>query len=155
MSVRVGGLFETHLTTSDLNRSVAFYRDVVGLSLALELPERGAAFFWIGGPGQAMLGLGSLGSAPIGLSLHVAVRATLDDVQHRRDQSDARHLSSSKVKRSTPAEPRRRGGGHRSTPLPEKAPARLHAYYTGPAGRQPIGAGHSRCELVRNPCSSG
>ncbi len=86
MSVRVGGLFETHLTTSDLNRSVAFYRDVVGLSLALELPERGAAFFWIGGPGEAMLGLWSLGSAPIGLSLHVAFRATLDDVLHACDR---------------------------------------------------------------------
>ena len=58
------GLFETHLTVSDLDRSVAFYRDVVGLPLALELPERGAAFFWIGGPGEAMLGLWSLGSAP-------------------------------------------------------------------------------------------
>ncbi len=86
MSVRVGGLFETHLTTSDLNRSVAFYRDVVGLSLALELPERGAAFFWIGGPGEAMLGLWSPGSAPIGLSLHVAFRATLDDVLHACDR---------------------------------------------------------------------
>jgi lactoylglutathione lyase len=37
-------LFETHLTISDLDRAVAFYRDVVGLALALEVPERGAAF---------------------------------------------------------------------------------------------------------------
>src|SRR6185312_4710908 len=59
------GLFETHLTVSDLARSVAFYRDVVGLPVALELPERGAAFLWIGGPGEAMLGLWSLGSAPM------------------------------------------------------------------------------------------
>ena len=78
--VALTGLFETHLTVSNLDRSVAFYRDVVGLSLALEVPERGAAFFWIGGPGEAMLGLWSLGSAPIGLSLHVAFRATLEDV---------------------------------------------------------------------------
>ena len=78
MSVR--GLFETHLTVADLARSVAFYRDVVGLPLALELPERGAAFFWIGAPGEAMLGLWSLGSAPVGLSLHIAFRALLDDV---------------------------------------------------------------------------
>jgi ribosomal protein S18 acetylase RimI-like enzyme len=74
------GLFETHLTVSDLNRSTAFYRDVVGLPLALQLPERGAALFWIGGPGEAMLGLWSLGSAPIGLSLHIALRASLKDV---------------------------------------------------------------------------
>ena len=74
------GLFESHLTVSDLGRSVTFYREVVGLPLALELPERGAAFFWIGAPGEAMLGLWSLGSSPVGLSLHVAFRASLDDV---------------------------------------------------------------------------
>jgi lactoylglutathione lyase len=74
------GLFETHLTVSDLGRSTAFYRDVVGLPLALELPQRGAAFFWIGEPGQAMLGLWSLGSAPLGLSLHVALAASLEDI---------------------------------------------------------------------------
>jgi lactoylglutathione lyase len=78
--VPVAGLFETHLTVSDLARSVAFYREVVGLPLALELPERGAAFFWIGAPGEAMLGLWSLGSAPVGLSLHIAFRASLDAV---------------------------------------------------------------------------
>ena len=78
--VPVAGLFETHLTVADLSRSVAFYRDVVGLPLALELPDRGAAFFWIGEPGEAMLGLWSLGSAPLGLSLHLAFTASLDDV---------------------------------------------------------------------------
>jgi ribosomal protein S18 acetylase RimI-like enzyme len=78
--VPVRGLFEAHLTVSDLSRSAAFYRNVVGLSLALEVPERGAAFFWIGGPGASMLGLWSLGSAPVGLSLHVAFGASLDDV---------------------------------------------------------------------------
>jgi lactoylglutathione lyase len=78
--VPVAGLFETHLTVADLDRSVAFYRDVVGLPLALELPERNAAFLWIGAPGEAMLGLWSLGSAPVGLSLHLAFRASLNDV---------------------------------------------------------------------------
>jgi len=76
----VGGLFETHLTVGDLSRSVAFYREVVGLPVALEVPERDAAFFWIGEPGESMLGLWSIGSAPVGLSLHVAFRASLDDV---------------------------------------------------------------------------
>jgi ribosomal protein S18 acetylase RimI-like enzyme len=79
------GLFESHLSVSDLGRSLAFYRDVVGLPLALELPERGAAFFWIGGPGEAMLGLWSLGSAPLGLSLHIALRASLEDVLRAND----------------------------------------------------------------------
>jgi lactoylglutathione lyase len=77
----VRGLFETHLTVADLPRSVAFYRDLVGLSVALELPERGAAFLWIGQPpGRAMLGLWSLGSAPLGMQLHVAFEMSLEDV---------------------------------------------------------------------------
>ncbi|MGZ4305733.1 MAG: GNAT family N-acetyltransferase [Solirubrobacteraceae bacterium] len=77
---KAAGLFETHLTVADLDRSVAFYRDVVGLPVALEVPERGAAFLWIGGPGEAMLGLWSLGSAPMALSLHIALTTSLDAV---------------------------------------------------------------------------
>jgi len=34
--VPVHRLFETHLTVSDLQRSIGFYRDVVGLRLAFE-----------------------------------------------------------------------------------------------------------------------
>ena len=79
-AVPVRGLFEAHLTVSDLRRSLAFYRDVVGLSIAFELPEPEAAFFWCGEPGRAMLGLWALGSMPMGLSLHVAFDAELEDV---------------------------------------------------------------------------
>ncbi|HEY2718578.1 MAG TPA: VOC family protein [Solirubrobacteraceae bacterium] len=78
--MKVRGLFETHLTVVDLVRSVEFYRDVVGLPVALELPERDAAFHWIGAPGQAMLGLWSIGSAPMNMQLHVAFEVGLDDV---------------------------------------------------------------------------
>jgi lactoylglutathione lyase len=78
--VPVRGLFEAHLTVADLGRAVAFYRDVVGLPLALEIPERGAAFLWVVKRGQGLLGLWSLGSMPMGLSLHVAFDAALDDV---------------------------------------------------------------------------
>ena len=76
----VTGLFETHLTVSDVSRSVAFYRDMVGLPVALELPERGAAFHWIGAPGRAMLGLWSVGSAPMNMQLHIAFAMSLPDV---------------------------------------------------------------------------
>jgi lactoylglutathione lyase len=76
--VPVRGLFEAHLTVSELERSVGFYCDVVGLPLALEVPERGAAFLWIGAPGHSMLGLWSLGGMPMGLSLHVAFDVSLE-----------------------------------------------------------------------------
>ena len=76
----VRGLFETHLTVADVPRSTAFYRDVVGLPLALDLPERNAAFLWIGAPGQSMLGLWSIGTSVNSMRLHIAFDATLDDV---------------------------------------------------------------------------
>jgi lactoylglutathione lyase len=82
----VRGLFETHLTVADLERSVTFYRDVVGLPVALEVPERGAAFHWIGRPGQGMLGLWSIGSAPMGMRLHIAFDMALSDVHAAPDR---------------------------------------------------------------------
>src|SRR5919112_2995279 len=72
-------LFESHLSVSDLQRSVSFYRDLVGLPLALEAPERDAAFFWVGQAGDSLLGLWSLGSAPLGLILHVAFEVAIND----------------------------------------------------------------------------
>jgi lactoylglutathione lyase len=87
--VPVGALFEAHLTVSDLGRSVRFYRDVVGLRPAHEVPERDAAFFWIGGLGEGMLGLWGYGSAPVVLSLHVAFRAAREDVLQACDRLHA------------------------------------------------------------------
>jgi lactoylglutathione lyase len=76
----VRGLFETHLTVRDVARSVAFYRDVVGLSLALDLPERNAAFMWIGERGRSMLGLWGIGSSVNSLVLHIAFDVSLEDL---------------------------------------------------------------------------
>ena len=69
------GLFETHLTVRDVALSVAFYRDVVGLPVATEMPERNVAFHWIGAPGQSMLGLWGVGSSPNVMELHTAFSA--------------------------------------------------------------------------------
>jgi len=78
--VPIDGLWETHLTVSDLERSIAFYRDVIGLTLAHRVPARGAAFFWIGQPRQAMLGLWSIGTSPLALRLHFAFQVSLETV---------------------------------------------------------------------------
>lgn len=78
--VPIRRLFEAHLTVTDLGRSMEFYRDKVGLPVALELPERAAAFFWMGEPGHTMLGLWSIGSAPMNMRLHIAFAVALDDL---------------------------------------------------------------------------
>jgi len=78
--IPVRRLFETHLTVSDLPRSISFYRNVVGLELAFEPSERNVAFLWIGESGKSMLGLWSLGTAPLGLTLHLAFDVALNDL---------------------------------------------------------------------------
>ncbi len=79
-AISVKGLFETHLTVSDLERSIAFYRDIVGLALAHRVRERHAAFMWIGSPGQSMLGLWSIHSSPMQLRLHLSFALAMDDL---------------------------------------------------------------------------
>ena len=78
--IPITGLYESHLTVSNLDRSIAFYRDIVGLELAHVIPARHVAFLWIGGRERAMLGLWSIHSSPIQLRLHIAFSATLEQV---------------------------------------------------------------------------
>lgn len=73
-------LFETHLTVTDLDASIAFYRDIVALPLAHVTADRQAAFFWIGSRGHAMLGLWLAGPGPQRITMHVAFAASLEDV---------------------------------------------------------------------------
>ena len=80
MNSSVVSLFEAHLPVADLDTSIAFYQDVVTLRLAYVTPERHAAFLWIGQPGNAMLGLWKAGAGPQRTILHIAFRASVDDV---------------------------------------------------------------------------
>lgn len=77
---QISGIYETHLSVGDLPRSIAFYRDVVGLELAHEVPSRGIAFFWVGGRENGMLGLWAGGMGPLRMLGHFAFRMPLDGV---------------------------------------------------------------------------
>jgi len=78
--VSIRGLFETHLTVTDLQRSMAFFGGTLGLELAQVFSERRVAFYWIAGHGNAMLGLWEAGTGPQRLSLHLAFRTDLTDL---------------------------------------------------------------------------
>jgi lactoylglutathione lyase len=80
MQLSIDGIYETHLPVADLARSVAFYRDILGLELAAEFPERGVAFFWAGGKSTGMLGLWASGNGPLAMRLHFAFRTSGDRV---------------------------------------------------------------------------
>ncbi|WP_225766701.1 VOC family protein [Inquilinus sp. Marseille-Q2685] len=79
--VPIRSLYETHLTVSDLDRSIAFYRDVLGLELAHRVPDRHAAFFWVGARERSMLGLWSIHSSPLRFRLHISFKVDLEDVK--------------------------------------------------------------------------
>ena len=136
---------------------MAFYRDVVGLPLALEVPERGAAFFWIGGPGEAMLGLWSLGSAPMGLSLHVAFKASLEDVLGACDRlrvaSASRRCSFFAHETTEPSVIGWMPAAAVVLPRPGRAPARVPDDADEPprARRRDRRAGHSGPQATARP----
>lgn len=76
----ISGIYETHLPVQDLDRSIAFYRDALGLTLARRISERNIAFLWAGTPETGMLGLWGAGAAPLRMTLHFAFRAAFDAV---------------------------------------------------------------------------
>jgi|SRR5947209_6141714 len=78
--VLVRDLFESHLTVVDLQRSMTFFGQTLGLELAEVSWERRVAFFWVGGRGNSMLGLWEVGTTPQKLDLHVAFRVDLADL---------------------------------------------------------------------------
>jgi len=53
----IKGLFETHLFVENIDRSIAFYGNTLGLKQCHYESERRVAFFWIGKDKQSMLGL--------------------------------------------------------------------------------------------------
>ena len=79
----IQGLFETHINVSDLERSVAFYRDVLELEIAYEQPERQVTFFWIGGHNQTMLGVWQVPAEQVQRQ-HFAFRVSVDTMRHAK-----------------------------------------------------------------------
>ena len=76
----INRLFEAHLVVTDLDASIAFYRDRLGLELAHRLPTRRAAFFWVGARGHSMLGLWQGGAGPQKTTTHIAFATTAEEV---------------------------------------------------------------------------
>ena len=78
--IPVRDLFESHLNVVDLQRSMSFFGQTLGLELAEVFWKRRVAFYWIGGQGNSMLGLWEVGTSPQKLSLHVAFRSDLAEL---------------------------------------------------------------------------
>jgi len=61
----ITGLFETHIEVANLEAAMTFYSRLPGLILAHLEAKRRIAFYWIGQPGEAMLGLWETKDRPV------------------------------------------------------------------------------------------
>ena len=54
-------IFEDHISVRDLERSIGFYRDVLGMEVGLlqsrSVEGMGGGLLWVGGRGHSMLGI--------------------------------------------------------------------------------------------------
>ncbi len=78
----IKGLYETHLFVENLENSIDFYKNILGLEQCYLEEERRVAFFWIGKPKEAMLGLWEKPKEEI-CKLHVAFRCDVDDILYK------------------------------------------------------------------------
>ena len=78
----IKGLFETHIDVEDLEKSIDFYKNVMGLTQCYYEEARRIAFFWVGEPKGAMLGLWEKPKGEINVR-HFAFRCDVDDVLNK------------------------------------------------------------------------
>jgi catechol 2,3-dioxygenase-like lactoylglutathione lyase family enzyme len=81
----IQGLYETHLYVENLERSIDFYQNALGLTLCHYEEGRRVAFFWIGKPKEAMLGIWEKPKDLIQVR-HFAFRCDKDDVLNKSVQ---------------------------------------------------------------------
>jgi lactoylglutathione lyase len=84
--IPIRDLFEAHLTVANLQRSMSFFGDALGLELAQVFPGRRVAFYWIGRRGDSMIGLWAAGMGPQRMNLHMAFSVDLDNLLQAADR---------------------------------------------------------------------
>ena len=77
--MKIKGLYETHLFVKNLGVSVDFYQNILGLTLCHRDENRKIAFFWVGKPKEAMLGLWEMPKEKIE-KRHFAFRCEKEDI---------------------------------------------------------------------------
>ncbi len=75
----ITGLFETHINVRNLERSMKFYGETLGLELGRFEENRRVAFYWLGQRGEAMLGLWEVPEEKVQRQ-HFAFRTTLEQL---------------------------------------------------------------------------
>ena len=78
----IKGIYETHINVKNLERSVDFYQNILGLQLCSYSDKRRIAFFWVGKPREYMLGLWEKPKEEV-VKMHFAFRCDKEDILNR------------------------------------------------------------------------
>jgi len=77
----IKGLYETHLQVENLERSIEFYKNILGLHYCHYEEKRRIAFFWIGNSKEYMLGLWEKSKEEV-QKRHFAFQCNAEDIIH-------------------------------------------------------------------------
>ncbi|MFP4976708.1 VOC family protein [Paenibacillus sp. CN-4] len=80
----IKGLFETHINVSNYEASAAFYEKLLNIIPLHEDRVRKSKFYWVGQPGEAMLGIRENYPTPLVQRQHFAFRVDLEDLAQAR-----------------------------------------------------------------------
>ena len=75
----IKGLYETHILVENLERSIDFYKNALGLEYCHQDEKRRIAFFWVGKTKEYMLGLWEKSKEELE-KRHFAFRCEVEDI---------------------------------------------------------------------------
>lgn len=81
----IKGLFETHLNVSNYEISAAFYEKLLNIIPLHEDRDRKSKFYWVGKPGESMLGIRENYPTKDIQRQHFAFRVELEDIINARN----------------------------------------------------------------------
>ncbi|UQZ35869.1 glyoxalase [Paenibacillus sp. PK3_47] len=85
----IKGIFETHINVSNYQASSQFYEQLPGIIRLHEDPARKSSFYWVGRPGESMLGIRENYPSPLVQRQHFAFRVELEDMLKARTYLDS------------------------------------------------------------------
>lgn len=81
----IKGIFETHINVSNYETSARFYEKLLNIIPLHEDPIRKSKFYWVGKPGESMLGIRENYPSPLVQRQHFAFRVGLKDIVKARN----------------------------------------------------------------------
>lgn len=81
----IKGIFETHINVSSYQKSASFYEKLLNIIPLYEDENRKSKFYWVGKPGESMLGIRENYPSSLIQRQHFAFRVDLEDIASARE----------------------------------------------------------------------